>query len=78
MRETAEGPYDAVNYHSFADDRVIRFSGHSTLAWRRLSEHVEPLGVTLNREKTRMVNLLHGGAFSFLGFDLWRVSAASE
>jgi len=29
-RKTAEGPYEAVNYHRFADDIVITVSGHSS------------------------------------------------
>jgi RNA-directed DNA polymerase len=29
-RKTAEGPYEAVNYHRFADDIVITVSGHNT------------------------------------------------
>ena len=27
-RKTAQGPYEAVNYHRFADDIVITVSGH--------------------------------------------------
>ena len=78
-RKTAEGPYEAVNYHRFADDIVITVSGHQTKrgwaerALQRLREQLAPLGVELNLEKTRMVNLLHGEAFGFLGFDLRRV-----
>ena len=34
---------------------------------------LEPLGVELNREKTKMVDTLKGEAFGFLGFDLRRV-----
>ena len=29
-RKTAQGPYEAVNYHRFADDIVITISGHHT------------------------------------------------
>lgn len=78
-RKTAEGAYEAVNYHRFADDIVITVSGHQTKrgwaerALQRLREQLAPLGVELNLEKTRMVNLLHGEAFGFLGFDLRRV-----
>lgn len=76
---TAEGPYEAVNYHRFADDIVITVSGHRTKrgwaerALQRLKEQIEPLGVSLNAEKTKLVNLLKGGAFGFLGFDFRRV-----
>jgi group II intron reverse transcriptase/maturase len=77
--KTAQGPYEAVNYHRFADDIVITVSGHSSkrgwaeLALRRLHEHLTPLGVEMNQEKTQIVNVLAGQAFGFLGFDLRRV-----
>jgi len=78
-RKTAQGPYEAVNYHRFADDIVIAISGHHTKrgwaerAQERLQEQLAPLGVELNREKTRVVDTLKGEAFGFLGFDLRRV-----
>ena len=78
-RKTAQGPYEAVNYHRFADDMVITVSGHhSKRGWaeralQRLREHLAPLGVALNPEKTKLVNTLNGEAFGFLGFDLRRV-----
>ena len=77
--KTAQGPYEAVNYHRFADDIVITVSGHSTKrgwaerALQRLQEQLVPLGVELNKEKTKVVDLLKGEAFGFLGFDLRRV-----
>ena len=78
-RRTAEGAYEAVNYHRFADDIVITVSEHHTKrgwaerALQRLQEQIAPLGVELNQEKTRLVNTLNGEAFGFLGFDLRRV-----
>jgi group II intron reverse transcriptase/maturase len=78
-RKTADGPYEAVNYHRFADDIVITVSGHhSKRGWaeraqQRLQEQLTPLGVELNREKTQVVDVLKGEAFGFLGFDLRRV-----
>ena len=77
--KTAEGSYEAVNYHRFADDIVITVSGHpSKDGWaervlQRLQEQLKPLGVELNREKTNVVDALHEEAFGFLGFDLRRV-----
>ena len=74
-RKTAQGPYEAVNYHRFSDDIVITVSGHhSKRGWaaralQRLEEELEPLGVCLNRDKTRIVNTLEGEVFGFLGFD---------
>ena len=77
-RKTAEGPYEALNYHRFADDIVMTVSGHHTKrgwaerALQRLHEQFAPLGVDLNKEKTKVVNTLNGEAFGFLGFDLRR------
>jgi len=77
-RKTAQGPYEAVNYHRFADDIVITVSGYRTKrgwaerALQRLEEQLIPLGVALNREKTKIVDTLKGEAFGFLGFDLRR------
>jgi group II intron reverse transcriptase/maturase len=77
-RKTAEGPYEAVNYHRFADDIVITVSGHHTKrgwakrALQRLQEQFTPLGVELNKEKTKVVDTLKGETFGFLGFDLRR------
>jgi RNA-directed DNA polymerase len=78
-RKTAQGPYEAVNYHRFSDDMVITVSGHSSKrGWakrtlERLEEELDPLGVTLKHDKTRIVNTLRGEAFGFLGFDFRRV-----
>jgi group II intron reverse transcriptase/maturase len=78
-RKTAQGGYEAVNYHRFADDIVITVSAHPTKrgwaerALQRLQEQLAPLGVKLNEEKTKLVNTLDGEAFGFLGFDLRRV-----
>jgi hypothetical protein len=77
--KTAQGGYEAVNYHRFADDIVITLSGHHTKrgwaerALERLQAQFALIGVELNQEKTKMVNTLQGGAFGFLGFDLRRV-----
>ena len=75
-KTTQEEKYEAVNYHRFADDIVITVSGHHTKRkWpervlQRLREQLKPLGVALNAEKTKMVNVLSGESFGFLGFDL--------
>jgi RNA-directed DNA polymerase len=77
-RQTAQGPYEAVNYHRFADDIVITVSGHHTKrgwaarALQRLQEHLARLRVEVNTEKTKVVDLLRGEAFEFLGFELRR------
>lgn len=78
-RKTAQGPYEAVNYHRFADDIVITVSGHhekrgwAQRALQRLEERLIPMGVALNREKTKIVDTLKEEAFGFLGFDMRRV-----
>jgi hypothetical protein len=77
--KTAEGPYEEVNYHGFADDIVITINGHHSKrgcaerAQQRLQEQLVPLGVELNKEKTKVGDLLKGEAFGFLGFDLRRI-----
>jgi RNA-directed DNA polymerase len=77
--KTADGGYEAVNYHRFADDIVVTISGHHTKrgwaerALQRLQEQFTQIGVELNQEKTKVVNVLKGEAFGFLGFDLRRV-----
>jgi RNA-directed DNA polymerase len=82
-RKTAQGPYEAVNYHRFADDIVITVSGHATKrgwaerALQRLQEQLAPLGVELNKEKTKVVDMLNGESFGFLGFDLRRARKSS-
>jgi RNA-directed DNA polymerase len=83
-RQTAQGSYEAVNYHRFSDDIVITVSGHrSKSGWaeralERLQEEMAPLGVSINHDKTRIVNTLKGEAFGFLGFDLRRVPKKSN
>src|SRR3972149_11559905 len=58
---------------------VIPVSGpHTKRGWaerplKRHREQIEPLGVALNAEKTKVVDTLQGDAFGFLGFDLRRV-----
>jgi hypothetical protein len=57
----------------------ITVSGHHTKrgwaerALQRPEEQLIPLGVTLNREKTKIVDTLKDEAFGFLGFDLRRM-----
>lgn len=83
-KKTAQGEYEAVNYHRFADDIVITVSGHHTKrgwaerALMRLKEALVPLGVELNTEKTKMVDTLKEESFGFLGFDLRRARNRKE
>ena len=77
--KTTEGEYEQVNYHRDADDIVITVSGHYTkVRWapralQRLRGQIEPLGLVLNTEKTKVVDTLSGEAFGFMGFDIRRV-----
>jgi RNA-directed DNA polymerase len=41
----------------------------------RLRQELAILHVVINEEKSRMVDLVHGETFSFLGFDLRRVKS---
>jgi RNA-directed DNA polymerase len=82
--QTAQGSFEAVNYHRFSDDIVVTVSGHhSKSGWaeralERLQEELEPLGVRINHDKTRIVNTLNRNeAFGFLGFDFRRVPKKS-
>lgn len=79
-KQTAYKSYEYVNYHRFADDIVITVSGHYTKqgwterALQRPKEYIEPLGVSLNTEKTKIVDILKNESFGFLGFDFRRVA----
>ena len=83
-RRTAYKRYEYVNYHRFADDIVIAVTDHhSKSGWAnrallRLKQKLEPLGVSLNLEKTKIVNVTKGESFTFLGFDLRRVQNKSK
>ena len=58
---------------------VVTVSGHHTKrgwaerAWQRLCEQIQPLGVELNMEKTKVVDMLDGDTFGFLEFDFRRI-----
>jgi RNA-directed DNA polymerase len=83
-KKTAQGQFDAVKYHRFADDIVITVSGHHTKrgwaerALTRLKEALVPLGVELNAEKTKMIDTMKNGSFGFLGFDFRRALNRKE
>jgi len=76
---TRRGPYTYLEYARFADDLVIlvdAYPQHDRLLKavdRRLREELATLQVTLNEEKSRIVDLAQGESFSFLGFDFRRV-----
>jgi len=76
---TRRGKYEYIEYARFADDLVILIDGFKKWDWleravyKRLFEEMEKLEVEVNREKTQVVDLTRGEAFSFLGFDFRRI-----
>ncbi len=75
---TSDG-YLNVEYARYADDLVILVDRFPRHAWivpaltRRLREELTKLGVEVNEEKSRVVDLAKGESFGFLGFDFRRV-----
>ena len=76
---TREGGNLRVEYARFADDLVILVDGERRHAGllraidRRLREEFAKLGLALNEAKSRVVDLVKGESFGFLGFDFRRV-----
>jgi len=73
------GPYTYVEYVRWADDLVILVDGYRRHDWllrgvhRGLREELAKLGLRVNEDKTRIVDLSQGESFGFLGFDFRRV-----
>ena len=71
--------YLRLEYYRWADDIVILVDSYRKWEWlfkavyKRLQEELEKIGVTLNPDKTRLVNTEEGGIFSFLGFRFKRI-----
>jgi RNA-directed DNA polymerase len=78
---TRNGKYTYIEYARFADDMVILVDAHRRHEWllhaveQRLREELAVLHVTLNEEKSRMVDLARGETLSFLGFDFRRIKS---
>ena len=76
-RITMQGEYTYIQYARFADDIVILVNYYykwlAKAAYKRLMEELDKLGVKVNRDKTKMVDLTKGDSFSFLGFVFRRV-----
>ena len=76
---TRQGKYTYIQYARFADDIVILVDGFPKWEWllkavcKRLNQELEKLGVKVNRDKTKIVDLTRGKTFSFLGFVYRRV-----
>src|SRR5215831_2029722 len=79
MDTTRRGKYTHVQYARFADDLVVLIDSHPRHDWlvkaveRRLREEFAKLGVEINEEKSRMVDLSKGESFAFLGFEYRRI-----
>lgn len=75
---TRTGQYIHLEYARFADDLVVLVDGFKKWRWltdavmKRLHQEFDKLGVELNLEKTKVVDLSKGGVFSFLGFHFRR------
>ena len=75
---TGKSGFTYIEYARFANDLVILVDGYRKWEWllkkahRRLLEELAKLGVKVNEEKTRLVDLTQGETFSFLGFDFQR------
>lgn len=80
---TRRGRYKYVEYARFADDLVVLVDNHESQprlyrnVYQRLREEFAKLGVEINEEKSRSVNLGTGDSFGFLGFDFRRIRARS-
>lgn len=71
---TKQGDYEVVRYTRFADDLVVLVSAHPKAShWapkveQRLREELGKLDLTVNEEKSHVVNFGDGEPFDFLGY----------
>jgi RNA-directed DNA polymerase len=76
---TRRGKSTSVQYARFADDLVILIDAERRSDWlvkavdRQLREEFAKLGVAINEDKSRMVDLIKGESFTFLGFEYRRI-----
>ena len=81
---TRRGQYTNVQYARFADDMVILIDTHPRNDWvvrgveQRLREELAKLRVEINEDKSRMVDLKKGEAFTFLGFEFRRIMSRNK
>jgi RNA-directed DNA polymerase len=80
---TRRGKYTYVEYARYADDLVILVDAFPQHDWllkaveKRLREELAQLGVEVNEEKSRVVDLAKGESFGFLGFEFRRIRSLS-
>ncbi|MBU1247130.1 MAG: group II intron reverse transcriptase/maturase [Proteobacteria bacterium] len=71
--------WTAVEYARFADDLVVLVDHHPRQRWlrkavdKRLREEFAKVEVEINEEKSRVVDLMKGESFGFLGFQFRRI-----
>ncbi len=76
---TRRGTYTYLEYARFADDLVILVDAYAQHDWllgavvKRLREELAALHVTINEDKSRMVDMAKGESFGFVGFTFRRV-----
>jgi RNA-directed DNA polymerase len=76
---TRRGRSTNVQYARFADDMVILIDAERRSDWllkavdKRLREELAKLRVSINEDKSRMVDLKKGESFTFLGFEYRRI-----
>jgi RNA-directed DNA polymerase len=84
MATTTRSVHCHVQYARFADDLVILVDSHPRHDWlvraveMRLREELTKLRVAINEEKSRMVDLVKGEKFSFLGFEFRRILSRNQ
>ena len=83
-RETSRSGFTYIEYARYADDLVVLVDGYGgkwewllAEAYRKLLEELARINVQVNTEKTRLVDMMKGETFSFLGFDFRRMKAKS-
>ena len=78
---TQQDTYTQLEYARFADDIVVLVNWHPKNRWlveavqRRIKEELEKLQVELNQDKSKLVDLTKGEAFTFLGFEFRRIKS---
>jgi len=83
-RQTSRSGFTYIEYARYADDLVVLVDGYGgkwewllAEAYRKLLEELARINVQVNTEKTRLVDMMKGETFSFLGFDFRRMKAKS-
>jgi len=75
---TRNKEHTQIDYARFADDLVVLVDAHPRHDWlhqavvQRLRQEFAKLGVEINEDKSRMVDLCRGESLGFLGFDFRR------